>query len=535
MPEVQQGLQCLVPATWPPIVVRHISEYCGFESRLCHNVRLSLHGVLHDAYCVQERPNELVVIAGCGVSLKVSKEEAGELHWPIEADTNPHLVRYITASWLAAILEPRSVSSFEMSPSTAVAEIAESKTEHRRIRCFGDGESKQNPMGPPFFVYVRLFTPSMILRGVDHDASQYMKESAVTTMLLPLCQPSPAPIVYYSNANEETGSSCTVMEDVTPKWLSHDVPQGEATAKRVVLTLALLHGTFMSKQCLGDDDTDDVIEISVRGSDGCDVVTLLSKHERDLRTALVHPMIFFADWKRNLELTIDTTQEDEADRRELEAAADKAGKKFIYVRKPPASDDVQKFGPFFAEEALRQVYDCPIPSLVVEVPHDATLSFASTHSADVTTMSQLHQRSSAAPTWTATKKSSLSLIHGALHDNRHALFVRDHRAVPSCLLVDWKHCGIGPIEVDLIDVCLKYLTNDELKSKDVLVRVVEEYCDCLRMFRDVVRTPRDILRSMRDISRLQVYSKTRGEGFAWGCTRKRLTIAFANTLAELVL
>lgn len=416
-------------------------------------------------------------------------------------------------------------------------------------------------MGPPFFVYLKYFSPWMLLRGLSHAAVSSMREGSVLTTLIPHCRPlSPAPITYYYSTHEETGSCTAVHEDLTARMLTEsEVRPCEALASRVMGTLALLHGRFMVPVTTDAASTRNTSPPRHHEEPTNFPVDRdqLPEYERILRGTLVHPMIFFSQWQSQLDITVSTTVEDGAAKEAFLAKQQAAGKKGMYTPPPPASAEAAKFGVFFPEEALRQLYHCEIPNLVVAggsqmdsgLVDPNLLSFASQRGARsgdegpddeeppapspivLSGVSQLGHRSSSAPIWTATKAQSLTLIHGSLHSTQHIAVSRNAKGQrPSCLLLDWKHAGIGPAEVDILDVMCSCLTEQERGDATVLRRLLNEYSGWLSDIYGAKRSVLSLMLSCRDVARLRSYSKTRSEGFVWGAVHKRAMIAIANTL-----
>ncbi|CUG90638.1 Hypothetical protein, putative [Bodo saltans] len=538
----KRGLGCLVPETWPPLVVRTVSDYADIQCRACSMLRLSLHGVLHDVYCVYDGPGFVVVLTSAGITLTVPQEETGVSCWPVDVDSNPRKFHHITVPWLRTILEPRSVGAFQIvsaeGPTTTTQSSSTSRTLHRRIRCFRDGESPSEPSFVPFFVYGKLFSPYFALVGVDRDLTRYMRESTVLTQLLPLCHPSPAPIAYYYGFHEESGSSCSILEDLTSRVSTGVIAtptrnagggQDNTTSsenvqlvKRAMQSLALFHGQWMvaSPSTLPHSSSNN-------NSDS---------KQKDLYSALVHPMVFFSRWKEALDQTLSTEMEDNAAKTACEAVAAESGKRSTYVAQLPASHEASAFGLFLAEEALRAVYDAPsLPSLVIQAgstlhSHGTEESSDTLASNEAVSPSLLSQRTSVAPEWHATWASSISLIHGALHDVTHLAFLKDARHTPNCMFLDWKDSGIGPVEIDLVDVCVSLLTLADLSNPTTMHGLLEEYCACLEVFHGVKRDAHQMLLSCRDISRLRCYTKTKLEGYEWGASTKREMVGVATAL-----
>lgn len=481
-------------------------------------IRLSLHGTLHDVYCMYDGPGCVVVLTAAGITLRVPAEDSGESTWPVEVDSNPRRFHHITVPWLRTILEPRSVGAFHVVDAVESTSSVKSfhRTLHRRVRCYRDGEDPNEPSFTPFFVYGKLFSPYLALHGVVHEPSEYMRESAVLNHLLPLCHPSPAPLTYYYSCHEELGSSCSMMEDLSARMVTSAAPhpsssdENVALAKRVMQSLALFHGKWLAAGEEGDD-----------------------RRERELKSSLVHPMVFFTRWKDWLDPTLSTATEDEAAKAECEEVAKATGRRSTYVAQLPASHDAAAFGPFFPEEALCTLYGAPsLPSVVVEA--SSTTKGDSSVDPDAsppTSPSQLSRRTSAPPTWQPTGVSSLSLIHGSLHETAHIVFLKDARQMPNCILLDWKHSGIGPVEIDVVDALMTLLPVEAFSSRATMMGLLEEYCECLSIFHGVKRCPSTLLSNCRDISRLRCYAKTRSEGFEWGATKKREMIAVVNALS----
>ena len=62
-----QGLQLLLPSSFPGAVVREIAEYAGWKCPYVGRmVRLSLLGTLHDAFVVDEARDVVVLLVKCG-------------------------------------------------------------------------------------------------------------------------------------------------------------------------------------------------------------------------------------------------------------------------------------------------------------------------------------------------------------------------------------------------------------------------------------------------------------------------------------
>jgi hypothetical protein len=505
-------------------------------------LRLSLHGVLHDVYCMYDGPGVVVVLTTAGITLTVPQEDSGVTSWPVDVDTNPRKFHHITVPWLRAILEPRSVGAFQVvpieGPPTTVKPASTSRTLHRRVRCFRDGEAPSEPSFTPFFVYGKLFSPYFALVGVDRDLTRYMRESVVLTQLLPTCHPSPAPMTYYYGFHEESGSSCSIMEDLTARASTTTIAPvtgSSATSsaetiqlcKRAMQSLALFHGKWMVEtDCAARDD---------------------NPRQKDLARALVHPMVFFSRWKEALDQTLNTEVEDASAKAACDAVAAESGRRSTYIAQLPVSHDASAFGLFFAEEALRAVYNAPsLPSLVIQAgstlhadcapnrPDTAQPSSAAPAD-EAVSPSQLSHRASAPPEWHPSWTSSVSLIHGALHETAHVVFLKDARQTPSCVFLDWKNSGIGPVEIDIIDVCSSLLSAGELANPTTMLGLFAEYCACLDVFHGVKRDAVRMLLSCRDISRLRCYTKSKCEGFEWGATTKREMVKVALALGDACL
>lgn len=477
-------------------------------------VRLSFHGVLIDAYCVEEYPDgSVLVLSNCGIPLTVQACDLGEQRWDVGLDRNPTALSHISPQWLAELLEPRAVTSCEVqrafsskevalaaaaaaaAPSSSTAGKSRSnlmannnkhnddapvplplvrssisrtpQTAHRRIRCYGEGESKAYPKGAPFFVYGKFFTPSMVLLGVPSPNPQaFLRQAAVCNVLLPLCRPSPSPVCYYANVHEEHGTNCTVMEDITTKMVApQELKNSVALCKRALVTLALYHGRFL------------IQHPSVGSRDA-------AQRAKDLSTALIHKSVYERLWREHLAestATVEVTAEDDRTYEEQVAFAEANGK----------PRPIRKTLPFAADE----VEHLALPGTTLDGALEALFA------------------------------GPVTLLHGSLSSPEHYGFLLDTRAMPSCLLFDWKQAGIGPAGVDLCDVLVLFLTSEELSNKEIIDECLTQYVETMAVMCGVDRNAQELAKEVRAVLLLRCFTRTRAEGFAWGAERKRPLVA----------
>jgi hypothetical protein len=328
----------------------------------------------------------------------------------------------------------------------------------------------------------------MILRGVPPMLETKMREAAAYD-LLPLCNPMVAPICYHISSHEESGSYSAVFEDLTNRMIPiESIRPCEGLCKRVLQSLAAVHGRFLqpdAERVAAPTSTTSRSSKKVWAG-GADAEPMLTQREKLLRGSLLHQLVFFSMWQS-------------------------FGLLPANHRGPEQSS-----GQLSAIDVLEDVFGVEADSDNPALSRFASTLHTSEHEQPVT----LYDEAPVSKTFTspiAVNSTSLTLIHGAVTLD-HVAVMDDSRGVPSCYLLDWKHCGIGPLEVDIVHSLLTFLMPEERLNIDVLLRILSEYVECLGVFYGVRRDVLSLLGSVRDVGRVLMLSRTRAEGFGWGIT-----------------
>ena len=470
-------LQTLLPDCFTNVTVKVIAEYMDVPSLLCRLVRLQLHGVSLDGFVVSEEEGAVVVLAGCGASLRIPRADLGGLVWKVDPDTNPHTLRQVGPSWVSAAVENGHlpiVDTIELHTNGRV--LAPLGSIHRRVRCFEPNETKRSPFKAPQFLYMKLFFPYLALRGVDKAAAPYLREQAAHTILLPQCNPLVAPLAHYCSFHEESGSYCLITEDVT-NTTDYLHPKGSDVAVldratgavdsvtdkglekkllRLFGTLAALHGRWLSPD--GDLSPQQLLR---------------SRRVAELSKAMVHPLVFYAEWLQAIESRTDAQLPPRRRARVKKILARLYGQPVDTDGGPAAGGE--------GEGASG-------PSAAGPSPSDSPSTAAAVGNADDI----------------AADCNSMTLIHGHVCP-AHVFMADDPRAVPTAYLVDWKRSGVGPLEVDLLQAYAQFVSRKTQKDDpELLLRLLQEYCLSLDIYYKVSRPLPQLVASMRDVAQLML-------------------------------
>jgi hypothetical protein len=448
MPQVKRGLQMLLPQSWPAYIVAVIGEFteAADTSLLCKMIRLNIRGVPHDAYVIGESNRTITVFLSNGSVLKVPREEAPGCHvWPVEPDTNPHCMASINPLWLTVICESDRVppvASFDVyrnaEPHFSNSGFQPCRRLHRRVRTFTHGESPDRVLRPPFILYLKLYFPLMDLMGFQRRGSGWMREAAAYQLLLPRCSPAVAPVCFYAQVHEERGTSAVVMQDLTAfsasaADLHHEACPDEQNVQhcnRALDQLAVLHGKFRAmtrtERRAAVREAEQRMYMQGRGGQAQPRVDPLSS---ELLTAMIEPKLFSTFWE---EVLVHAKAESSAERTR-------------------------------ASRILRRVYDCfpaPQPNEEEETAEDREARLADEA--------------------LGIDFSSLTLIHGNLQLD-HLRMTHDARQSPNCFLLDWKSCGIGPREVDILQVLRLFVPHEKV-TPELIGTLLSRYCDSYNIF-----------------------------------------------------
>lgn len=120
------------------------------------------------------------------------------------------------------------------------------------------------------------------------------------------------------------------------------------------------------------------------------------------------------------------------------------------------------------------------------------------------------------------ERSTTTFIHGSLFDHRHILIDRENMRSPATL-VDWKRCGLGYREIDLLHLCACCLHPVMRREYNMVGFFLKEYVSNCKIFNPKSNNSceEDLIERMKFVCKVLTMTKSEsdvvGEGGAGGC------------------
>ena len=514
-----------------------------------------------------------VLLFSCGAALRVPRSNHKNrnsdiepftygLTWEVPPDTNPASLRCMDSRWFtshvnrpgdAAIMkiDIMTISDEVNLRSDTVYGLRGAVSHHRRVRLFQDGETRRHPTRRPHILYCKISPPYLALY-CQRPTDGYMREASAYRLLHHCRVPQVAPVCYYSHFHPVTGSYAVVLESLDvyvqyrgtvvetyPKTkanfdggdgkLISSVRDTLSDAIKVIRALASLHGTFLSppeKSALDVSDEEDAPPHGMLTAKRSPNKSFVHKNRRLLREHMLHERVFAERWcamlhddelkvaVRTLYSTcrldpvkqprsVKTGSESRADSsavtrtcavnhqaNETHRAAAIMKQNLSYHPQPNPWHSLQQHGSSEPSLLVRDINKVVSTDEAIDVEQFTDSDFVTSVDAK-------------------GSRSRITLIHGRLC-SQHILVHPDPRHVPGALLLDWKYCGLGPLEVDLVQL---YLSLPVRKYRIAwLPTLLREYCEHLNIaFHIFDITPLQLLCCMRDVCLLLASS----DGFEW--------------------